>query len=135
MQGRFLGEVGLGNIDGARELVAPEAADQVESWSLRLYFPSHSSPATSEDKTKLDRFIGHFYRITQMDHTETEADVHLVFVGTDAIVGFPSVADDPLLPTSAAFMVKLARTVEGEGEDLEYGRWKIITFGSITERR
>ncbi len=133
--GNFLGDVGLENFEAAAEWVAPESVDQMESWHRKLFFPEHATPPTDEDETKLDRFLNHFYRITLMESTDTEARLHLVFAATDAIIGFPSIADDPMLPNSAAFTVMLVRSPEGEGEDAATTDWRILSMESITESR
>jgi len=63
-----------------------------------------------------------------MDHTDIEANVHLVFVATDALVGFPSVMDNPLIPNSASWMIILRHEQSGEGEDVTYGDWKMVSM-------
>jgi hypothetical protein len=129
----FLKEAGRGDLDGAAEYVAPESAGDVASWARLLIFPTISSPPTPEDGEKIDKFIGRFYRITEMETTETEATVHVVFVATDMIVEYPSVAENPLVPNSAAFTLKLVRPASGEGSPP--GDWKISTLEPITEAR
>lgn len=119
----FLKAVGRGDLAGAREWVAPESAEGIPEWTRHLFLPAHATPPTSEEENRIDQFIGLFYRITVREETETEARVHMVFVATDALVGFPSVADDPLVPNSASFMLTLKR--EGEAEQRS---WRIVTL-------
>jgi hypothetical protein len=122
----FLKEAGRGDMDGAREFVTPDSSGMVEQWTSLLYFPDISSPPTEEEAQKIDRFIGLFYRITPMNETETEADVHVVFAATDAIIDFPSMANDPLLPNVAQFKATLSR--EPAGENTDEGPWLIANF-------
>jgi len=129
----FLKEAGRGDLDGAAEYVAPESAGNVASWARLLIFPDISSPPTPEDEETIDKFIGLFYRITEMEKTETEAMVHVVFVATDMIVEYPSVAENPLIPNSAPFSLKLVRSAGEEGSPP--GDWKISTLQPITETR
>ena len=128
--GGFLREVGLGNTDAARAYAVPESASMVETWLAKLYFPDHSNPPSSTDKTNLDKFIGNFYRVTLMDSTDTDATVRLMFAPTDALISFPSVADNPLVPTSAIFDVLLRRDVQNDGEEPVFGDWKIVSLES-----
>ena len=117
----FLKEAGRRNPDGAAQWTTPEAASQIESWIGLLFFPEVSHPATEEEGETIDRFIGLFYRVTTMSETETEAEVHLIFSATDAILEYPSVANQPMLPNVAQFMVTLVR----QPSDSKEGEWKI----------
>jgi len=128
----FLKEAGRSNMDGAREFVTPESTSQVEQWTSLLYFPDISSPATEEDGQTIDRFIGLFYRITPMDVTEMQAEVHVAFSATDAIIEFPSVANDPLLPNIAQFRITLVR--EPAGENGEESPWLIVNLEPMVNR-
>jgi hypothetical protein len=128
----LLKDVGRGDLDSARRWVAPEAHDRIGSWNLLLFFPDHSTPPTSEEEQKIDQFIGLFYRITVMEETETEARVHLVFAATDAIIGFPSVAENPLVPNTASFRLALKREASPE-ESAEKGKWLIASLEPIVE--
>jgi len=128
--GDFLRESGLGNMDAARAYAVPESAPMVETWRAKLYFPDHSNPPSAADETNLDKFIGNFYRVTLMESTDTEATVRLMFAPTDALIGFPSVADNPLVPTSAMFDVALRRDVQSDGEKPDFGDWKIVSLES-----
>ncbi len=136
----FLKAIGRGDLDAAREFVAPESADRIESWARLLFFPDHSTPPTPKEEHDVDRFIGLFYRITVMEETETEASLHVVFVATDALIGFPAVADDPLVPSSAPFRVTLVRQFVGGGEDEAEGEgskptgWLITSWTPIAEK-
>ncbi len=131
----FLKEIGRNDYDAAREWVAEESIPLIESWDRVLYFPDVSNPPTEEDGERIDDFISLFYRITTMEEGDTTAKVHLVFVATDAIINFPDIADDPLVPNSAPFMVALTRPVEDESEDSNAGDWKILSLEPITETR
>ena len=128
--GDFLRESGLGNTDAARAYAVPESAPMVETWQAKLYFPDHSNPPSAADETNLDKFIGNFYRVTLMESTDTEATVRLMFAPTDALIGFPSVADNPLVPTSAMFDVVLRRDIQSDGEKPDFGDWKIVSLES-----
>lgn len=128
----FLKEAGRGDMNGAREFVIPESSGMVEQWTSFLYFPDISSPPTEDEAAGIDRFIGLFYRITPMNVTDTEAEVHVAFSATDAIIEFPSVANDPLLPNIAQFRVTLMR--EPVGEDGEENPWKIANLESMVNR-
>jgi len=130
----FLKDVGRGNPD-ATKWVSPDAAGEVESWKRLLIFPDHATPPSPAEEEQIDRFIGLFYRVTVMDEGETEATVHLVFAATDAVVGFPSVADNPTVPSVAPFQLTLVRTKEGEGKEAKFGDWRISAFQTITSSR
>ena len=133
--GNFLGDVGLGLNENASNCVVTASQSKISEWAKILYFPSHSNPPSSSDKTKLDRFITHFYRITLTDSTDTEATVSLVFAATDAHVGFPSVADDPTIPNSAMYEVSLVRESEMADDKEVYGPWKIVELTPATSYR
>jgi len=132
--GNFLREIGWENFDAAAEYVVPDAASQIENWRRGMFFPDHSTPPTSEDETRLDRYIGHFFRITLMESTDSEAKIHLVFVATDALIGFTSVAENPLVPNSLSYNIVLRREIVGaeendeENEDVVAGDWKIVSI-------
>mgnify|MGYP001082245401 CR=1 FL=1 len=128
----FLKEAGRGNMEGALEFVTPESSGQIEQWTSLLYFPDIASPATEDDGQTIDRFIGLFYRITPMDVTEMQAEVHVAFSATDAIIEFPSVANDPLLPNIAQFRITLVR--EPAGEDGEEKPWLIVNLEPMVNR-
>ncbi len=130
----FLKDVGRGSPD-ATKWVTPDAARQIESWKGLLIFPDHATPPSPSEEEQIDRFISLCYRVTMMDEGETEATVHLVFAGTDAIVGFPSVANNPSVPNVAPFQLTLVRTKEGEGKKARYGDWRISAFQTITSSR
>ncbi len=126
----FLKEVGKGNYESAGEWVGVESRDQIESWARLFFFPDRETPPTAENEANIDQFIGLFYRVTLMEESEDSAKIHLVFVATDALVGFPSVADNPLVPNSVSYTVILRKDINGgNGTDRETeSGWEIISL-------
>jgi hypothetical protein len=49
------------------------------------------------------------------------------------MVGFPSVANNPLVPNSALYMVNMSRTIAGQGKDAKPGPWFIVSMAPRTE--
>lgn len=127
---KFLKEVGRGNYESAGEWVESESRDKIESWARLFFFPDRETPPTAENEAKIDQFIGLFYRVTLMEESEDRAKIHLVFVATDALVGFPSVADNPLVPNSVSYTVILRKGINEEnGTDGETeSGWEIISL-------
>jgi hypothetical protein len=126
----FLKDVGRYNYTGAQAFVAPDQHDRIPTWASQLIFPEISNPPTPEEAEKIDKFIGTIYRITSMDETDTSAKIYVVFTASDALMGFPSVADNPLTPVSATWTVMLTRTMDGEGTEAEFGDWLITSIES-----
>ena len=134
----FLKAAGRGNIAGAEAFVVPESRSQIPSWVSQLFFPDHASPPTSDEEAKVDQFIGQFFRIAAINQpakTDTEVQARLTFAATDAMVGFPSVANNPLVPNSALYVVTLRRTVTGEGDKAKPGEWLIALISPTSDRR
>ncbi|HDS30227.1 MAG TPA: hypothetical protein ENN67_04200 [Firmicutes bacterium] len=57
------------------------------------------------------------YRFTKLEAGETEASVGVTFFASDALIAYPSVAEDPTTPVSAFYTVRLKRLVDESGED------------------
>ncbi|MCX6646841.1 MAG: hypothetical protein NTY09_10900 [bacterium] len=106
----FMKEAGRGNLSAASEWVAAESEGEMEHWRSLLIFPRYSTPPSAEEASKIDKFIELFYRTNVLEETETEAKVSLVFFPTDAMIGYPDVAEDPTIPTRASFTVMLKKT-------------------------
>jgi len=122
----MLKEMGQSESGNPQQYVAENSQPEISSWSRSLFFPDVSSPLTGEDESKLNRFIGLFYKITIDEIEETSAIAHLTWAATDALIGFPSISDNSMVPGSALYYVTLER--ESTGEE-EYSDWKIVTFG------
>jgi len=124
----FLKAVGRDDFDSAGQWVVEESRGMISSWKAMFFFPDHQDPLTTDDENKIDRFIGNFYRVTVADEQETQLSARLLFTATDALVGFPSVADNPMVPNSALFLVTMTRTAEGDGENIEFSDWRIVSI-------
>ncbi len=131
--GHFLSDAGKGDFEAAAQWVSDGSDHLIPTWTATLFMPEHSDPITPTEANKIDRFITSLYRITVLDQTDTEVTVSVVFTATDALVAFPSVADDPRVPTSAAYTAILTRTAVVEDEETEYGDWLVSDFrtGSV----
>ena len=125
----FLKESGRRDYEMAGEYVTAGSRDRIEQWARSLFFPDVSNPATPEEGQNIDKFIGNFYRVTTDDETQTQARVTLIWSATDALIGFPSVSENPMVPTSAMFEILLERT-DGS-TDGEMGSWMISNFGPM----
>ena len=126
----FLKEVGRGNYDAAAEWVADESDGEVGTWSMKLFFPDHGSPPSAKEAADVDKFIELFYRTTVVEESETSVEISLSFFPTDALIGFPSVAEDPTIPTSARYTVMLRKTeaaTNESGEETE-SVWEITSL-------
>jgi hypothetical protein len=125
----FLKAVGRGDFSRADSFVVPEKrGGQAQLWANQLFFPDHATPPSKSDEEQIDHFIGLFYRLTATTTpapTDTQVEVRLTFSGTDAMVGFPSVANDPLVPNTALFMVTLTRTLPQPESKEKPGDWMI----------
>ena len=132
----FLKAVGRGNMEAAKAFVVPESQGQIQNWYKQLFFPDHATPPSSGDEQEIDHFIALFYKITPTSNpTETDTQIHarLSFAATDAMVGFPSVVNNPLIPNSALFMVTLTRSIVGEGKKAKPGPWLIASISPQSE--
>jgi hypothetical protein len=126
----FMKEAARGNFSAASEWVADESAGEIENWRSKLIFPRYDTPPTSEEAAKIDKFIELFYRTDVLEESETEAKISLLFFPTDAMMGYPEVADDPTVPTRATFTVmlrKTASTSENQNQPVE-SKWEIISL-------
>lgn len=124
----FLKAVGRGDYQRAGEFVVPDAHSSISTWASSLIFPDHAVPPTPQDEEQIDKFIGLFYRTTIDSQEETRVTLGLTYASTDALIQFPSVADNPMTPTSALFQVVLVR--EPIGTDGKFSDWKIESFGA-----
>ena len=126
----FLKEAARGNYPAASEWVADESEGEMEHWTSQLIFPDYSTPPSAEEASKIDKFFELFYRTNVLEETETEAKVSLVFFPTDAMIGFPEVADDPIIPTRASFtvMLKKAGTPSENSDQSANPEWEITSL-------
>ena len=124
----FLIDSGKGDYITAAQWVVDGSDHLIESWAQLLIMPSHSDPITPSEAQRIERFIASLYRITVIDQTDTDVTVSVVFTATDALVAFPDVADDPTVPTSAAYTAILTRTATVEDDETEYGDWLVSDF-------
>jgi hypothetical protein len=129
----FMKAVGQGDTDVALQYVWPDSADQVETWRQMLIFPDVSTPPTDKELRDVETFIGNMYRFTVMDVGDTEATVSVKFFATDAIIGYPSVAEDPGTPVSATYSVNLLREQAGTNPQgkADYGPWLIREWNKV----
>lgn len=126
----FLKEAGRGDYTAAAEWVAGESAGEVENWCRYLIFPEHGTPPSHDEESKIDRFIELFYRTNVLEENEATVEVSLNFFPNDALIGFPSVADDPTVPTSAQFTVILRKMEKDPGDSSQStdAQWEIISL-------
>ena len=133
----FLKAVGRGDFNGANNFIVPEKrAGLAQQWASQLFFPDHATPPSTDDEEQIDHFIGLFYRIVPTSvptETDTQVQVRLTFSATDALVGFPTVANDPMVPNNALFMLTLARSVPPAESREKPGDWMISDFAPEIE--
>jgi hypothetical protein len=132
----FLKAVGRSDFESAKAFVVPESQGEIQNWTKMLFFPDHATPPSQSEADDIDRFIGLFYKITptsQPKDTDTQLEVRLTFSATDALVGFPSVVNNPMVPNSALLMVQMSRTITGEGKDAKVSDWSIVSIKQSTE--
>ena len=130
---KFMQAVGCQDFESARQYVTPDSAGEVENWHALLIFPDVSNPPTEKEEKNIGTFIGALYRFFETEVTESEATIRVTFFATDALIRFPTVADDPLTPVSAPFEVKLVRLPESDSseDNPDLGPWLISEWYPI----
>jgi hypothetical protein len=121
----FLKDIGRGDFEGARDFVADDSQDQIQSWFNSMWFPDHETPPTPQNESDIDKFIGNFYKVSVDNQDDLLAVAMLTWSATDALIAFPSVADNPTVPPNARYRITLVN--EAASEDAP-PVWKISSL-------
>lgn len=124
----FLKAAGIGDMDAMKQRTDEASWGQIEIWLPMLIFPEHANPPSAEEISGIDRFIGLFYQINIIDQSDTECRLSVIWAGTDAVIQYPSVSENPTIPPTARYSVILTRQL-ADSNDSEYTDWKVSAIG------